>query len=189
MYVLYYALLSFAVTLHVSVKSPTSLHPEHYDLNTCSGVFIAPDEILTAAHCVKHSRGSQWIKTSAGDSYPVAIEKVDEFKDLALLKVKKPINHAYAQIGTPSDIADRVYTVNSGNDYEKTFNTGIVNNLIIDDEFNTASILHNAAIMPGASGSGLFNSEGELVGINVAIMRGFSEAVDLQEIKAFLLLR
>ncbi len=181
----YLALLSLTVTIHASCTYPTAHNPKAYDLNTCSGVFVSPNTVLTAGHCVDHSRGHQWIKTSDGVSYSVTIEKLDKHKDLALLKVTKPINHAYTSLGKPANITETVYTVNSGADYEGTFNIGIVNN-IIKDEYGTSTLLHNTAIVGGASGSGLFNASRQLVGINVATIKNFSEAVDLYEIQAFL---
>jgi len=183
---LYTALSLITVTVNTSVSSPQLLNPDNYDLATCSGVFVSPSEILTAGHCVKHSRGHQWIKTDEGISYAVTIERTDFIKDLALLKVTKPLNHKYAVLGEPIKITESVFTVNSGQGYDHTFNSGIVNNLIIEEETDILTILHNAQIMPGASGSGLFNAKGELVGINVAMLKTFSEAVDIYEIKSFL---
>jgi S1-C subfamily serine protease len=182
----YLALCLLTVTLHVSVPMPKAQDHKYYGLNTCTGVFISPNEILTAGHCVKESRGHQWIKTEENESYSVTVEKLDVKKDLALLKVTKPINHAYVMLGSPAKITDYIFTVNSGDDYEKTYNKGIVNNLVPDEDTGTLLILHNAGILSGASGSGLFNTHNELVGINVMQVRMLSQAVDIYEIKTFL---
>ncbi len=182
---IFVALSLVTVTLHVSTPIPSARWPNRYGLNTCTGVFVSPNEILTAGHC----RGHQWVKTEEGESLAVTIEKKDLRRDLALLKVIKPISHAFALLGNPSKISDSVYTVNSGDAYDHTYNTGIVNNVILDDDNAILTILHNASIMPGASGSGLFNSSGELIGINVATIKSFSCAVDLYEIKSFLIRR
>ncbi len=181
---LYLALLSVTVTLHASCTYPTSRNPKAYGLNTCTGVFISPDEVLTAGHCVAHSRGKQWIKTSDNKSFSVKIIKLDKFKDLALLRVTNQINHLYTSLGNPILKSQSVYTVNSGGDYEGTFNSGMVNNIVSEE--GVLTIMHNAAILPGASGSGLFNDKKQLIGLNVATIKGFSEAVDSLEIKIFL---
>ncbi len=181
---LYLALAAITVTVHTSVPSPTHQNPHRYGLTTCTGVFVGPDEILTAGHCVSESRGHQWIKTFDNKSISVTIKKLDKHKDLALLKVTKPINHAYTSLGNPVIRGDAVYTVNSGGEFERTYNTGMVNNLITEE--STLTILHSALMMFGASGSGLFNSQCQIVGINVANVQNFSEAVDVREIKAFL---
>lgn len=184
---IYSALLLVTATLHVSVPAPTLQHPDNYSNNTCTAVFISPNELLTAAHCVRLSRGQQWIKTNENKSLSVIIEKTNYQKDLALLKIKdKNFRHVFAGIGSPVQKADEVYTVNSGEDFEKTFNHGMVNNIIIDDENGTLSILHSATILPGASGSGLFNYKHELIGINTTMIRSFGTAVDVMEINEFL---
>ncbi len=185
MYAFYLALLSVTVTIHASCTYPTPKNPKEYALITCSGVFVSPNEILTAGHCVSRSRGNQWIKTSDNKSFSVIIQKLDKQTDLALLKVTKPLNHPYVLLGKPLKITDAVYTVNSGADYEGTFNSGFVCNVILDD-YKILTLLHNAPLVGGASGSGLFNAKKELIGINVATMKNLSEAVDIYEIQKFL---
>jgi len=186
---LYTFLVGISVLIHISELSPSIRHPHQYSLSTCSGVFISPNEILTAEHCIEHSRGHQWIKTDDGKTYPVSIEKQDKYKDLALLKINTPIHHKYASLGTPGQITDLVTTVNSSEGLEGTFAEGMINNIIEDEQYGALSILHSAVIAPGASGSGLFNSKGQLIGINTALVKGFSEAVDLLEIRVFLNVR
>ena len=182
---LYQYLCAISVILHVSVSYPSPEHPQGYGMAACSGVFISDNEILTAAHCVEESRGHQWIQDNEGDSFSVSVKRKDKIKDLAILKVtKKGFKHTFAVLGSPIKITDTVYTVNNGDDYAKTWNTGIVNNIVFDE--GVLSILHNALIMPGASGSGLFNEKGQLIGVNVATIHYFSEAVDYYEIEAFL---
>lgn len=185
MYSLYLSLALVTVTLHVSTPIPTPKHPHQYGITTCSGVFISPDEILTNNHCIEDSRGHQWVKTFEGSSYPVIIVKVDKERDLALLKVTKLIKHKYASLGNPILITEEVYTVNSGDNYINTFSKGIVSNIIIDNYFGIVSVLHNVIFKHGASGSGLFNKKGKLVGINYLI-DGLMESIDITEVKAFL---
>lgn len=171
------------VTLRVSIPEHT---PKGYGLDTCTGVFVSNDEILTARHCVEDSRGRQWIKLNDGLSYPVVIKKVSSEMDLALLAIPEIVVHPYVDLGKDVVVTQPVYTVNSGEGYEKTYNQGIVCNIVQVIKEEPKMIMHTGAILPGASGSGLFNSEGKLVGINVKGNRVFSLAVTIQDIRKFL---
>jgi S1-C subfamily serine protease len=183
----YLYLSLFTVTLHISVLQPSPKNPHQYSIDTCSGVFISPNEILTANHCIAESRGHQWIRTYEGISLPVRIEKHDKYKDLALLVIdKSDYRHVYIRLGKPVHITDFVCTVNSGGDYKGNYSQGIVSNIVDDMEYGASSILHTSLFMSGASGSGLFNSKCQLVGINVAYVYGMPEAVDIKEIESFL---
>lgn len=184
---IYYALALVTATLNISVPAPSPKHPHYYSIAGCTAVFISPNELLTAGHCVAESRGRQWVKTYEGTTYTATILKIDKVRDLALIKIDKPINHVYTSLGPPVERGQDIYTVNSGEWMQNTYNVGIVNNIIIDeDEGNTLNIVHSAVILPGASGSGLFNSKKQLVGINTATLKGLSEATDIKEIRIFL---
>lgn len=186
MYSLYLYLASLTVTLHVSVLVPSPMHPDQTGIITCSGVFVSPDEILTNYHCIEESRGFQWVRTYEQKSFSVVVEKKDKDKDLALLKILKPIKHKYVSFGDPVLKTETVYTVNSGGDTANTFNTGIINNIVIDPETKVLSVLHSATYMHGASGSGLFNTKKQLIGLNVAKIDDLMEAIDITEIVTFL---
>ena len=183
---MYQDIAPMTATVQISVPYPKLMNPKAYGLSTCSAVFISEDTLLTAAHCISDSRGRQWIKTFEGKSYAVKIVKADLKKDLALLKTISPIKHKFARFGQEVQRGDTVYTVNASHGWSRTYTTGIVNNVVIEDETNVTTILHSASIAGGASGSGLFNAKRELIGINVATIRGFSEAVDIIEIRQFI---
>lgn len=183
---MYAALSLVTVFLHVSVSLPLMTDPYNYTLAECSGVFIAPDTVLTAAHCIEDSRGKQWIKTVDEKSYAVDVVKKDVKNDLALLKTQNHISHAYTDIGKPANVSDKVYTVGASHGYRGTYSEGIVNNNVIEYHTDILSVLHSANIASGASGSGLFNKKKELIGINIATVRGFTQAVHIDVINNFL---
>lgn len=175
------ALMSL-VTLTLHVQTPTPRGPA---LNTCTAVYIGPTTALTAAHCVRDYHGKAWVKTNEGKSFKAVLITADPLVDLALLDIKGPA-HDYTQLGKGVDRGDKVYILSSEDDMIGTYGEGLVENLIADEELGTPFVIHSVGILPGASGSGLFDRRGQLVGINVAILRSVSQAVDVSAINYFL---
>ncbi len=121
---------------------------------------------------------------SNNKSFKATIERIDKRLDLCLIKVHSP-KHSYAIIGRGGEIGDKVFMINSENDTPNTYGEGVVENIIRDRD-KVVSLIHSATILHGASGSGLFNQDGELIGINTAIYQSLTNAVDVIEIKEFL---
>ncbi len=174
------------LTLHIQEKIRNTDGKEQILLATCSAVMISENEALTAEHCVHTSTGKLWALDSNNRSFTAIIERVDKVNDICLIKLVSPIPHTYVNIGHMVNKGDRIYTVNSGDDFIGTFGEGMVANIIKDPQTDTVSIIHTSPILPGASGSGLFNWRGQLVGINTAMYKNLSNAVDITEIEYFL---
>ncbi len=174
-----------SVTIHIYKTTRNISGKLIPEIDTCSGVFISPTRILTASHCTE--TGTKIIiKTNSNKTYPAHLIKENMSMDLALIEINKQSKY-YTRISSESKISDSVYTVNSGEGFEKTYGTGIIENIIkyeSDDDY--ALILDSIKIMQGASGSGLFNSKGELIGINIATVDVGSLAVNTKEINTFL---
>lgn len=156
-------------------------------LNTCTAVYVSPQTALTAAHCVRDVKDNKmWVRTSDGKSFEASIIRRDNKRDLALLSIKGP-KRPYVKLGSPAKVGDAVYSVNSGAGLRETYGEGYVANVIIDSDLNyTPMVLHTAAVRRGASGSGLFDKRGRLIGINTISMGALSEAVDIVPIRHFL---
>lgn len=156
-------------------------------LNTCTAVYVAPHQALTAAHCIeKVVDEKMWVRTDDGKSYKASLLRINTMKDLALIEIAGP-PHAFARLANKVTKGEPVYLVSSELDMIGTYGEGIVANVIIDAQLhNTPMIVHTAVIKPGASGSGLFNRNGELIGINTIAMGALSEAVDLFCVRQFL---
>ncbi len=108
----------------------------------------------------------------------VASEKAT---DLALVKTAEPVGKGVPVSCTPPMLLDRVYAI--GNPLGVLFNTvttgrvsslnrsyrdiGITNYDDPTDDGEHTFIQHTAPIAPGSSGGGLFNDQGQLVGVNV----------------------
>jgi len=128
-----------------------------------SGVLIAPERLLTNCHVV---RNASQIRVSRGkDSWLASFDMGDTFRDLCLLKL---IGHP----GIPPSIAgpdgtkvgQSVYAVGySGGKF--TVNKGQIKGLFTCACDGGRVIQTSAQFDPGASGGGLFNDKGELIGI------------------------
>ena len=128
-----------------------------------SGVLIAPERLLTNCHVV---RNASQIEVSQGkESWLASFDMGDSFRDLCLLKLP-------GHPGKPPSIAEpdstkvgqSVYAVGySGGKF--TVNKGHIKGLFTCACDGGKVIQTSAQFDPGASGGGLFNEDGELIGI------------------------
>ncbi len=136
-----------------------------------SGVIISEDGyIITNHHVIDGSNNVTVTLRDGQKSYTAAVIGSDEENDIALLKVDakdlKP-----ATFGDSSNLAVGDYVIAIGNPLGElggTVTDGIISALAreVTIEDNNMTLLQtNAQISPGNSGGGLFNANGELVGI------------------------
>lgn len=128
-----------------------------------SGVLVAPERLLTNCHVVRNARE---IKASSGKAFWLAnTESGDTFRDLCLLRLP-------GHPGKPAPIADPGQTLvghpvqavgYSGGTF--TVTQGHIKGLFTCACDGGRVIQTSARFDPGASGGGLFNDKGELVGI------------------------
>jgi putative serine protease PepD len=143
---------------------------------TGSGFVVSADGyIVTNAHVVENNNGT--IKAKVGDGKQLNAKLVgeDASTDLALLKVDasnlKPLtlgDSSNVQVGDPA------YAIGNPFGLDRTLTVGVVsalqrqidspNGFSIDDVIQT-----DAAINPGNSGGPLFNSAGQVIGVNSQI--------------------
>ncbi len=158
------------VEITTETVSTGSYFQQYISTGAGSGVIISEDGyILTNNHVID---GANNVKVTLrdGTSYEAKVIGKDATLDIALLKVDAE-GLTPATFGDSSEIQVGDYAVVIGNPLGQlggTVTDGIVSALdrdvIIDGE--TMSLLQtNAAINPGNSGGGLFNSQGELIGI------------------------
>lgn len=151
----------------------------------CSGVMVAPGVLLTAAHCF-----------SPSDTPLDEVIKMD--KDVDLMLVKAPqLDCPCAPIAKTSAVDDIVHAVGfplmSG---VQVLTSGRIQSLTLE---KPGFMMISAPVIFGNSGGGIFNSDGELVGIasSVAVYAvGFDgiphivphmgSATNLETIKEFL---
>lgn len=136
-----------------------------------SGVIISEDGyIITNNHVIEDAKTITVTLRDGSTSYDATLVGTDAENDIALLKVEASGLSA-ATIGDSSNLAVGDYVVAIGNPLGElggTVTDGIISALArevqIEDE-NMTLLQTNAQINPGNSGGGLFNSNGELIGI------------------------
>lgn len=160
----------------------------------CSGTFVTATTVLTAGHCFANPSTEIWVRDGkTNESFVAHLKKLDYKADLALLSVdiKKP--HVYAVLSSTVTQGEDVTAVGSPLGLEFLLSQGIVSKLGFQLEKDGGHLLlHTAMINSGSSGGGLFNSKGQLIGVNTLTIGGFfgwagiSGAVDLATINTFL---
>ena len=152
--------------------------PVPTESGTGSGAVIDDQgHIVTNFHVV---RGARRMEVTLPDKSKVEATLIgaDPNKDLAVIQVKVPRGRLTPiPLGTSKDLLVGQKVLAIGNPYglERTLTTGIIsslgrsiqatNGLVIDDIIQT-----DAAINPGNSGGPLLNSQGQIIGINTAIL-------------------
>lgn len=183
---IYLTLLAATVTFNVPTEYRTVSGRMEKSSSLCTGVYIAPDKVLTAGHCLDDVKGPITLKTSDNKYDFAFVEKLNLAFDLGLLRTVHK-HKGWVKLGQYPRIADTVYTVDSGNGVERTWNVGYVKNITkIDKDDKILLIFTSLLIRQGASGSGLFNEKKELIGINIIKEGVGSWAVNTSTIRKFL---
>lgn len=141
-----------------------------------SGVIFSSDGyIVTNNHVVEAAEKIQVLYNKK--QYDAELIGTDPSTDLAVLKIKET-NLPAITIGSSKNLAVGEWVVAVGNPFSlsSTVTAGIVSAKgrrinIVEDKFPIESFIQtDAAINPGNSGGALVNRNGELVGINTAIL-------------------
>jgi serine protease Do len=141
-----------------------------------SGFIISGDGyILTNYHVVA---GADEIKVKLSDSreFKAVLKGGDEKLDLALIKIDAKGNLPAAPLGDSDvlEVGEPVMAIGNPFGLAQTVTAGIVSakGRVIGSGPYDDFIQTDASINPGNSGGPLFNSKGEVVGINTAIVAG-----------------
>ncbi|HXI04663.1 MAG TPA: DegQ family serine endoprotease [Candidatus Saccharimonadales bacterium] len=157
-------------------QGPDQQPPEYHQSGLGSGVIVSSDGyILTNNHVVEHSDSVE-VVDSAGETLKAKVLGTDPQTDIAVLKVDAtgltPIH-----MGNSDALEVGEWVLAVGNPFSEalghTVTAGIVSatgraNLQLADYEDF--IQTDAAINPGNSGGALVNEDGQLVGINTAIL-------------------
>jgi serine protease Do len=141
-----------------------------------SGFIISADGyILTNNHVVDGADEIK-VKLADGHSFAATVKGTDAKLDLALLKIDTGENLPVAKLGDSNKLQVGEWVMAIGNPFglEQTVTVGIVSakGRVIGAGPYDDFIQTDASINPGNSGGPLFNTAGEVVGINTAIIAG-----------------
>ncbi len=141
-----------------------------------TGFIISADGyILTNDHVVE-SADEIKVKLSDGREFNGEVRGLDPKLDLALIKIEAGENLPIARLGESDSIKIGEWVMAIGNPFglEQTVTVGIVSakGRVIGAGPYDDFIQTDASINPGNSGGPLFNMQGEVVGINTAIVAG-----------------
>ncbi len=135
-------------------------------------ILTADGYVITNNHVVKGA-DEVVVKMSDGTEYPAKIIGTDPKLDVALIKFKAHKRLKPVHLGDSDKLRVGDWVVAIGNPFglEKTVTAGIVSakGRVIGSGPYDDFIQTDAAINPGNSGGPLFNTKGEVIGINTAI--------------------
>lgn len=170
-----------------------------YFMGTCSGVVVSPHEILLANHCVDpQSDGIKldkiWIRNFNGRSQEAKVERTNPTVDLALLKVKK--SESPARLANSIKVGEDCWAVGMPLGLNFIVTKGIISHINFEHSYfpKGSFFITDAAILPGNSGCGVWNSKGQLIGIasmSTSLLGalgavGLGFIVDIKTIRKFL---
>ncbi|MFN6564617.1 MAG: trypsin-like peptidase domain-containing protein [Nostoc sp. ChiSLP01] len=161
-----------------------------------SGFIVSADGlVLTNAHVIQHS--SKTVAIVLADGKQVLADVVGfapDGLDLAALKIRNQKNLPYLRLASPGSarVGQSVYAIGTplSLELQNTLTSGIISRI----EPKSGLIQHDTAINPGNSGGPLLNSNGQVIGVNSAILNdteikrfiGISLAIPTELIQPFL---
>jgi S1-C subfamily serine protease len=187
------AVVQIGVSKTVNARTPYGVMPRMAE-GAGSGVIFAPDGyILTNSHVADGARRIT-VTLADGHDQPAEIVGTDPDTDVAVVRIAPPADAPLpiAQLGDSDQlqVGQLVVAIGSPVGLQSTVTAGIVSALhrtlpgyggaLIEDIIQT-----DAAVNPGNSGGPLVNSQGEVVGINVAVVQqaqGLSFAIPIKTV-------
>ncbi len=154
----------------------------------CTGTFVSPTTILTAAHCADKGFTYNGVKTTSWESMPEALKTPWRFDiDVRILVFPKAVAPAWIPVSTVSMLGDEDVLVagfgtfdmeKKTNDGKFRYGTARLNGfeangaLLVWDGLSAESVKDHigdqSGVGPGDSGGPMFR-DGQLVGINVGV--------------------
>jgi len=158
------------VEVYTETKQVSSWFQDYVTEGAGSGVILTEDGYIVTNHHVIDGASTIKVRLSSGQSYTASLTGTDEKTDLAVLKIDASGLTA-ATLADSSSVRVGDFVIAIGNTLGElggTVTNGIISakdrEITIDGESMTL-LQTSAAVNPGNSGGGLFNLDGELVGV------------------------
>lgn len=158
------------VEVFTETKQVSSWFQEYVTEGAGSGVVLTEDGYIVTNHHVIDGASTIKVRLNSGQTYTAILTGTDEKTDLAIIKINASGLTA-AKLADSSSVRVGDFVIAIGNllgELGGTVTEGIISakdrEITIDGE--TMTLLQtSAAVNPGNSGGGLFNLDGELVGV------------------------
>jgi S1-C subfamily serine protease len=133
----------------------------------CSGSAVAVGalEVITNYHVVKDAASAKLVDDSGRTLEVLGMTAYNQSQDLAVLRVAQTLQPVTLRT-TPARVGEEVVAIGSPLGLTNIVSTGIVSGLRIQDGIDV--IQTTAPISPGSSGGGLFDRQGNLLGITTS---------------------
>ncbi len=157
---------------------------------TGSGSIVSSEGlVITSNHVIKDRTGGASIvaKTAAGEQYQGRVIKIDTRNDLALLQLEAQTAFPIVQLASASAIQIGQPVCAIGSPYGRP---GVLSEGTLSRVRGNGDLQANIRLYPGNSGGPLLNAQGELIGVNKAILEspsgrntGISFATSVQAVR------
>ncbi len=144
--------------------------------NLGSGVLVSKDGLLVTNAHVVNMANKVFVTLQSGESYEARLLGTDVYNDIALLKIDAGKNLPALRPAKDALLGETVVAIGSPFGLQNSVSSGIISG--IKRNFGISATGHvfkdliqtDAPINPGNSGGALINLEGELAGINLAVV-------------------
>lgn len=162
--------MNSVVEVRTEIQNNNSYFQQYVEEGAGSGVILSQDGYIVTNHHVIQNATKITVYTKDGQSYSAKLVGTNADEDLAVLKIEAT-NLTPAVIGSSGNmkVGDMVVAIgNPLGELGGTVTDGIVSALDREIQIDNKAMTllqTNAQINPGNSGGGLFNAQGELIGI------------------------
>src|SRR5258706_6472805 len=170
----------------VSIRVNKSRYGNHFSEGAGSGVILTPDGFILTNHHVVDDVSNIDVTLTDGRNFPAERIGFDAFTDLAVIRVNAAAL-PYATLGNSETLRVGQLVVAIGNPFgfQSTVSAGVVSALGRNLRTPSGRLIENViqtdvSLNPGNSGGPLVNSNGNVIGINTAMIlqaQGISLAI------------